>query len=78
MRGEDRTTDQLFSYVNVEDRIASDYPLQQIRLLVNDALKALDADFCRTLRARYQSPVDRARAPVAGDAAEVFAQSSQA
>jgi transposase len=45
MRGEDRITDQLFSYVSVEDRIASDHPLRQIRLLVNDALKALDADF---------------------------------
>lgn len=45
MRGEDRTTDQLFSYVNVEERIAADHPLRQIRLLVNDALKALDADF---------------------------------
>jgi transposase len=45
MRGEDRTTDQFFSYVNVEDRIASDHPLRQIRQLVNDALKALDADF---------------------------------
>lgn len=45
MRGEDRTTDQLFSYVNVEDRIASDHRLRQIRLLVNDALKALGADF---------------------------------
>ena len=45
MRGEDRTLGQLFSYVNVEDRIAGDHPLRQIRLLVNDALKALDADF---------------------------------
>lgn len=45
MRGEDRITDQLFSYVNVEERIAADHPLRQIRLLVNDALKALDADF---------------------------------
>lgn len=45
MRGEDLTTDQLFSYVNVEERIAADHPLRQIRLLVNDALKALDADF---------------------------------
>lgn len=39
MRGEDRTTDQLFAYVNVEDRIASDHPLRQIRQLANDALK---------------------------------------
>jgi hypothetical protein len=45
IRGEDRTTDQLFSYVNVEDRISSDHPLRQIRLLVNDALKVLDAGF---------------------------------
>ena len=45
MRGEGRITDQLFSYVNVEDRIAGEHPLRQIRLLVNDALKALDADF---------------------------------
>lgn len=45
MRGEDRMTAQLFSYVNIEDRVAADHPLRQIRTLVNDALKALDADF---------------------------------
>lgn len=35
----------MFAYLNVEDRIVGDHPLRQIRLLVNDALKALDADF---------------------------------
>jgi len=45
MRGEDRTAGQLFSYLNVEDWISRDHPLRQVRLLVNDALKALNADF---------------------------------
>lgn len=45
MRGEDRSTGQLFSYVSIEERIAADHPLRQIRALVNEALKGLDGDF---------------------------------
>jgi transposase len=45
MRGEDRRSGQLFSYVNMEARIAADHPLRMIRALVNEALGKLDADF---------------------------------
>jgi len=45
MRGDDRRSGQLFSYVNMEERIAADHPLRMIRALVNEALGRLDADF---------------------------------
>ena len=45
MRGEDRRTGQLFSYVDLESRVRSDHPLRTIRDLVNQALAVLSADF---------------------------------
>lgn len=45
MRGTDEGTGSLFSYVNVEHRIAADHPLRRIRELVNGALSALDRKF---------------------------------
>ena len=45
MRGEDRMTAQLFSYVNIEDRVAGGNPQRQIPTLVNEARKAVEADF---------------------------------
>ncbi len=42
MRGEDRRSGSLFSYVDIEDRIASDHPLREIRSIVNEALSGLD------------------------------------
>jgi transposase len=45
MRGEDRRTGQLFSYVDLESRVRADHPLRTIRDLVNQALTALSADF---------------------------------
>ena len=45
MRGEDRRTGQLFSYVDLESRVRADHPLRRIRDLVNQALAALSADF---------------------------------
>src|SRR5688572_5659248 len=45
MRGEDRRTGQLFSYVDLESRVRADHPLRTIRDLVNQALAALSADF---------------------------------
>src|SRR6201998_4427295 len=41
MRGEDRRSEQLFSYVGLEARIAADHPLRQIRELVDAALQSL-------------------------------------
>jgi transposase len=45
MRGEDRRTGQLFSYVDLESRVRADHPLRAIREVVNAALAALSSDF---------------------------------
>ncbi len=45
MRGSDRTTGSLFSYVDIEARIPAQHPLRKIRSIVNDVLRALDAEF---------------------------------
>jgi transposase len=45
MRGEDRTSGKLFSYVDVEARIAADHPLRAMRQLVNSGLEGLNVAF---------------------------------
>ena len=45
MRGLDKTSGSLFSYVDLEERIPPRHPLRKIRQVVNDALASLDADF---------------------------------
>ena len=45
MRGEDKGTGELFSYVDLEKRVRSDHPLRAIRGLVNEALVALEHEF---------------------------------
>jgi transposase len=45
MRGGDRTSGALFSYVDVEARIAANHPLRAMRRLTNAALSELDARF---------------------------------
>ena len=45
MRGEDRTSGALFSYVDVEARIPAKHPLRAMRRLTNAALAELDARF---------------------------------
>ncbi len=45
MRGEDRTSGTLFSFVDVEARIAANHPLRAMRRLTNVALTELDARF---------------------------------
>src|SRR5947199_9227370 len=47
MRGEDERSEQLFSYVRLETRIAADHPLRAIRALVDEALAKLSRDFNR-------------------------------
>ncbi len=44
MRGVDKTSGSLFSYVNLEDRIPARHPLRKIRHVVNNALVSLDID----------------------------------
>lgn len=45
MRGEDRTSGALFSYVDMEARIPARHPLRAMRGLVNAALDELDGSF---------------------------------
>ncbi len=45
MRGEDERSGKLFSYVDLEARVRRDHPLRGIRVLVNEALLALERDF---------------------------------
>ena len=45
MRGEDRRSEVLFSYVRLESRIPADHPLRVIRTLIDEALKELSRDF---------------------------------
>ena len=55
MRGEDRRTGRLFSYVDLETRVPAGHPLRAIRDLVDAALAALSADF-DTLYSRVGRP----------------------
>jgi len=45
MRGTDKASGSLFSYVDLEDRVPARHPLRKIRQVVNDALASLDAEF---------------------------------
>jgi transposase len=45
MRGEDRQSGGLFSYVDLEARVAADHPLRPIRAIVDAALSALPGEF---------------------------------
>jgi transposase len=45
MRGSDKQTGSLFSYVSLEERIPARHPLRKIKGVVDAALASLDADF---------------------------------
>jgi transposase len=45
MRGVDERNGDLFSYVDIEERIPAAHPLRAIRMLVNEVLGALDSEF---------------------------------
>ncbi len=54
MRGGNARTGQLFSYVDLEDRVRKDHPLRAIRQIVNEALVSLEREF-----AALYSPIGR-------------------
>jgi len=58
MRGGDKRTGELFSYVDLEDRVRHNHPLRAIRLIVNEALGALGGEF-----AALYSPIGRPSIP---------------
>jgi len=45
MRGDEKRPEGLFSYVRLEERIASDHPLRAIRSLVEEVLAAMSGKF---------------------------------
>lgn len=45
MRGQDQTRGNLFSYVDLEERVPASHPLRTIREIVNDVLVSLSSDF---------------------------------
>jgi transposase len=47
MRGGDERSGELFSYVDLEDRVPAQHPLRMIRCLVNEVLAALDGEFAQ-------------------------------
>ena len=56
MRGSDRRSGELFSYVNVETRIRVDHRLRTIRVIVNETLEALTREFAALYAARSGRP----------------------
>jgi transposase len=58
MRGGDKRSGDLFSYVDLEARVRADHPLRAIRMIVNEALVALEREF-----ATLYAPVGRPSIP---------------
>ena len=51
MRGEDRVSGSLFSYVDLDARVPAKHPLRAMRDLVNSSLAAMDASFSALYKA---------------------------
>ena len=68
MRGSDKRSGSLFSYVDLEARVRRDHPLRRIRAFADTALEALNEDFATALFGDGP-PVDPAGDAAAGDAA---------
>ena len=47
MRGSDKTSGSLFSYVDLESRVPAKHPLRVIKAIVDDVLVSLDGEFER-------------------------------
>jgi transposase len=47
MRGSDKRSGELFSYVDLEQRVRTDHPLRLVRAVVNEALEALSNEFAK-------------------------------
>ena len=47
MRGSDERTGELFSYVDIEERVPRNHPLRLIRRIVNEVLAELDGEFAK-------------------------------
>ncbi len=45
MRGQDESSGNLFSYIDLEDRVPAKHPLRMIRAIVNEVLETLSGEF---------------------------------
>jgi transposase len=57
MRGSDKTSGSLFSYVDLEARVPQSHPLRVIRGIVNDVLASLDTEFERLYEGRGRESI---------------------
>jgi transposase len=57
MRGSDKTSGSLFSYVDIEERIPAGHPLRTIREIVNEVLASLDAELAKLYEATGRESV---------------------
>ena len=60
MRGADAMQESLFTVAKLDDFVPADHPLRSIRVLVNDALTAMNSRFNDDLRREWPR-LDRAR-----------------
>ena len=65
MRGVDEWNGSLFSYVSLEERIPARHPLRKVLVIVNDALKALDAELAQLYARDGRPSIPPERLPVA-------------
>ena len=72
MRGSDRTSGSLFSYVDLDARVAQSHPLRTMRDLVNASLAAMDASFEALYKAEGRPSIPPERLLRASVAAFVF------
>jgi hypothetical protein len=47
MRGSDERTGELFSYIDIDERVPPNHPLRLIRRIVNEVLASLDGELVR-------------------------------
>jgi hypothetical protein len=59
MRGSDERTGELFSYVDIEERVPRNHPLRLIRRIVNEVLAALDGEFAKLYADDGRPSIDR-------------------
>lgn len=57
MRGSDRRAGELFSYVNLEERVRANHPPRTILKVVSAALEALSADFAALYSRAGRPPI---------------------
>jgi transposase len=71
LRGDERRSGSLFSYVDLEQRVPSDHPLRVIRTVVDDALQELSPTFSEiySKRGRPSIPPERLLRAAAADPA---------